>query len=75
MYQLCKSDNRSYEFTVLINIYHVMNLSAEHGGLYRDLLETSMSKVISPSTKGHGKVRKHQQYIGACMTEVRKHHH
>ena len=29
-----------------------MNLRVEHGGLYRDLLETSMSKVISPSTKG-----------------------
>ena len=29
-----------------------MNLRVEHGGLYRDLLETSMIKVISPSTKG-----------------------
>ena len=29
-----------------------MNLRVEHGGLYKDLLETSMSKVISPSTKG-----------------------
>ena len=36
----------------LINIYHLLNLRVEHGGLYRDLLETSMSKVISPSTKG-----------------------
>ena len=28
-----------YEFTVLINIYHVLNLRVEHGGLYRDLHE------------------------------------
>ena len=48
---------------------------SEFGNLWNHVMNLRVEWFLPVLKAFHGKVRKHQQYIGACMTEVRKHHH